>query len=109
MTSAFSLLAEKKGMKSELPTLTYYYFDGWMLCNKITVIVNDLKKTHGDKVKFQTFKVSAPGSKEAIKEAKLTNHGIVCKDVKGKIITTVDGHNYKKDKVVAAMNKLLGK
>jgi len=28
MTSAFSLLAEKKGMKSELPTLTYYYFDG---------------------------------------------------------------------------------
>ena len=28
MTSAFSLMAEKKGMKSELPTLTYYYFDG---------------------------------------------------------------------------------
>ena len=28
MTSALSLLAEKKGMKSELPTLTYYYFDG---------------------------------------------------------------------------------
>ena len=28
MTASFSLLAEKKGMKSELPTLTYYYFDG---------------------------------------------------------------------------------
>lgn len=80
-----------------------------MLCNKITVIVNDLKKEHGKKINFQTFKVSAKGSKEAIKEAKLTNHGIVCKDVNGKIITTVDGHNYKKDKVVEAMNKLLKK
>ena len=28
MASAFSLMAEKKGMKSELPTMTYYYFDG---------------------------------------------------------------------------------
>lgn len=28
MTSALTLFAEKKDMKSELPTLTYYYFDG---------------------------------------------------------------------------------
>ena len=28
MTCSLSLMAEKKGMKSELPTLTYYYFDG---------------------------------------------------------------------------------
>jgi hypothetical protein len=80
-----------------------------MLCNKITVIVNDLKKVHSKEINFQTIKVVAPGSAEAIKEAKLTNHGIVCKDTKGKIVTTVDGHKYKKDKVLAAMNTLLKK
>lgn len=69
--------------------------------------MNDLKKDNGNKVNFQTIKVGAKGSKEAIKEAKLESHGIVCKDTNGKIITTVNGHNYKKDKVVAAMKKLL--
>ena len=80
-----------------------------MLCSKITVIVNDLKKDYGKKLNIKTIAVSAKGSKEAIKAAKLTNHGIVGKDKNGKIITTVDGHKYKKDKVLEAMKKLTGK
>ena len=80
-----------------------------MLCNKITVIVNDLKKDYGKKLDIKTIKVSAAGSAAEIKKAKLKNHGIVGKDVNGKIIATVDGHNYKNDKVVEAMKKLLAK
>ena len=80
-----------------------------MLCTKITVIVNDLKKQekYSKKINITTVKMSEKGSKEAVKEAKLTNHGIVGKDASGKIVVTVDGHNYKKDKVVAALDKLL--
>ena len=80
-----------------------------MLCNKITVIVNDLKKDYGKKLDIKTVKVGSAGSAEAIKAAKLTNHGIIGKDIKGKIVTTVDGHNYKKDKVEEAMKALLAK
>ncbi|MCH2205655.1 MAG: hypothetical protein MK132_07280 [Lentisphaerales bacterium] len=71
--------------------------------------MNDLKKDNGNKVNFRTIVVGAKGSKDAIKEAKLDSHGIICRDVNGKIVTTVNGHNYKKEKVVAAMNKLLHK
>ena len=107
--AAFCLQAESKMDKSKVPTFTYYYFDAWPLCNKITVIVNDLKKekTYAGKVNIKTVKMGTPGSKEAVKEAKLTNHGIVGKDIKGNIVATVDGHSYKKDKVVEALNKLL--
>ena len=108
--SAMSLFAETqtaKEAKSELPTFTYYYYDGWPLCNKITVIVNDLKKDYDKKVSIKTIKVGAPGSAEAIKEAKLTNHGIIGKDRSGNIVATVDGHKYKKDKVLEAMKKVL--
>jgi hypothetical protein len=80
-----------------------------MLCNKITVIVNDLKKEYGKKIDIKTIAVSAKGSKEAIKAAKLESHGIVGKDTKGTIIATVNGHNYKKDKVLEAMKKLVSK
>ena len=71
--------------------------------------MNDLKKdkAYAGKVNIQTIKMGTPGSEKAVKEAKLTNHGIIGKDAKGKIVATVDGHNYKKDKVVEAMNKLL--
>lgn len=108
--SAMSLFAETqtaKDAKSALPTLTYYYYDGWPLCNKITVIVNDLKKDYDKTLNIKTLKVGAPGSAEAIKEAKLTNHGIIGRDINGKIVATVDGHKYKKDKVLEAVKKIL--
>jgi hypothetical protein len=69
--------------------------------------VNDLKKDYGKKLNIKTLKVAAPGSAEAIKEAKLTNHGIIGRDSSGKIVATVDGHKYKKDKVLEAVKKVL--
>ena len=71
--------------------------------------MDDLKKdkTYSGKVNIKTILMTAPGSKEAVKEAKLTNHGIVGKNAAGKIIVTVDGHSYKKDKVVKALDELL--
>ena len=107
--AAFSMQAESKAEEAKLPTFTYYYCNGWPLCNKITVIVNDLKKdkAYSGKINMKTISMTSPGSKEAVKEAKLTNHGIVGKDSAGKIVVTVDGHSYKKDKVLEALDKLL--
>ena len=79
------------------------------MCNKITVIVNDLKKQYGKKIVIKTISMKAKGSREAVKAAKLTNHGIIAKDVNGKIVATVDGHNYKKPKVEEVMKKLISK
>ena len=80
-----------------------------MMCAKITTIVNGLQKEYGKRIIIKTAAVKAKGSKEALKEAKITSHGIVGKDVNGKIIATVSGHNYKKDKVLEVFNKLLAK
>ena len=107
--SAVTLFAEKpKADGTKLPTFTYYYYDGWMMCSKITAIVNGLKKEYGTKVVIKTIAVKAEGSKEAIKIAKLKGHGIVGKDTSGKIIVAISGHNYKKDKVVGAFTTLVG-
>ena len=79
-----------------------------MMCNKITAIVNGLKKEYGKKIIIKTVTVKAKGSAEAIKAAKIVGHGIVGKDVSGKIVSTVSGHNYKKDRVVKVFKTLLG-
>jgi len=80
-----------------------------MMCNKITAIVNGLKKEYGKKVIIKTITMKAKGSAEAIKAAKIDGHGIIGKDVNGKIVTTVSGHNYKKDRVVKVFKALLTK
>ena len=79
------------------------------MCNKITTIVNGLEKDYENKVIIRLIKVKTKGSKEAIAVAKLVGHGIVGKDASGKIIATVSGHSYKKDKVVEVFSKLLAK
>ncbi len=80
-----------------------------MLCNKITVIVNDQNKKHGKNITIATIKVGEGQSEEEIKKAKLTTHGIVAKDKNGKLVTAVEGHNYGKAKVVEVINTLLQK
>jgi hypothetical protein len=79
-----------------------------VLCAKITVIVNDLKKTDGSKIDFKAIKVGDGNSAEEIKKAKLASHGIVAKDKNGKLVTKVDGHTYGKDKVQEVVDLLLG-
>ncbi len=69
------------------------------MCAKVTVIVNDLKEEHADKVTIETVKVGAGDSKKEIEAAGLKVHGIVARDAKGEIVTTVEGHSYGKDKV----------
>lgn len=80
-----------------------------MFCSKITVIVNDLKKVHGNQIELVTMKVGAGNSVEEIKKAKLKTHGIIAKDKSGRIVVKVDGHNYGKDKVLEVIAKLEGK
>ena len=77
------------------------------MCDKVTVIVNDQKEKHGTKIDFSTVKVGVSDSAEEIKKAKLKGHGIVGKDKAGKIVTTVDGHSYGKEKVAEVVAKLL--
>ena len=77
-----------------------------MLCSKITVIVNDLKKTHGDKIAISTIKMGEGTSAEEVKKAKLKTHGIVAKDKGGKLVAAVEGHNYGKEKVLEVLGKL---
>lgn len=78
-----------------------------MLCDKITVIVNDQSKKHGKKVAISACKVGEGNSKEDIKNAKLASHGIVARDKNGKLVAAVEGHNYGKAKVVEVISKLL--
>lgn len=77
-----------------------------MLCNKITVIVNDLKKEHRKTIELVTVKVGSGNSAEEIKKAKLKTHGIIAKDKAGKVIATVDGHSYGKAKILEVLAKL---
>ena len=70
-----------------------------MLCSKVTVIVNDQKKKHSKDIDIKAVKVGDGDSAKQIKDAKLKSHGIIAKDKDGKIVATVDGHNYGKEKV----------
>lgn len=76
------------------------------MCNKIKVIVNDLKKTQGAEVAFENVVVSQE-TKEEIKKAKLKGHGIIAKDKEGKVIQTLSGHSYDDKAVKAIVTKLL--
>jgi len=71
--------------------------------------VNDQKKKHGKSITIATVKVGEGQSKEEIKKAKLTTHGIVAKDKNGKLVTAVEGHNYGRAKVEEVINRLLRK
>ena len=102
-------LVTKAAAESKVPTLTYYYFDGWPLCAKISVIVNDLKKTKGKEITFKNVLVGTGKSKEEIKKAKLKGHGIIAKDKSGKLVDTIEGHTYGKKEVDAVVAKLLAK
>ena len=77
------------------------------MCNKIKVIVDDLKKEHGTSINFSNVSMSASGSAAAVSEAKLQTHGIIAKDASGKIVKTVEGHSYGKDKVAKVVKTLL--
>ena len=70
-----------------------------MLCAKISVIVNDLKKKDSSKIAFKTVKVGDGDSTKEIKAAKLASHGIIARDKYGKLVTKVDGHAFGKEKV----------
>ena len=78
-----------------------------MLCAKISVIVNDLKKKDSSKIAFKTVKVGDGDSTNEIKAAKLASHGIIAKDKHGKLVTKVDGHAFGKEKVEEVIQKLL--
>ena len=80
-----------------------------MLCNKITVIVNDQKTKHAEKLSISAVKVGAGKSREDIKSAKLATHGIVARDKDGKLVAAVEGHRYGEAKVVEEVNKLLAR
>ena len=77
------------------------------MCNKIKVIVDDLKKEHGDKISFTNVTMNNPASTKAVSDAKLKSHGIVAKDASGKVVKTVEGHSYGKDKVEKVVDALL--
>ena len=106
-----SLAEDKKQSesKAQKPSLTYYYFDGWVFCSKITVIVNDEKKKHSSKINIKAIKVGEGNSSNELKKAKIASHGIIAKDKKGEILTTVEGHNYGKEKIKEVISLILNK
>jgi aerobic-type carbon monoxide dehydrogenase small subunit (CoxS/CutS family) len=71
--------------------------------------VNDLQKVHGTEINFVTKSMSAAGSAEEVKAAGIASHGIIAKDAAGKVVTTVEGHSYQKDKVEEVVKTLLAK
>lgn len=79
------------------------------MCAKIKVIVNDLEKTHGEKVKFQNTLVGSGDSAEQIKKAKLKGHGVIANNKDGELVQIMNGHAYGKKEVEAVVAKLLEK
>jgi hypothetical protein len=79
------------------------------MCDKITVIVNDLKKTHGTKLNIVTAKVGTGDSAKELKKAKIEGHGIIAKDQSGKLVVAVEGHSYGQKKVDEVVAMLLPK
>ena len=69
------------------------------MCAKVTVIVNGLKDEHADTVVIEAVKVGAGDSKKEIAESDIKVHGIIAKNAGGEIVTTVEGHDYGKEKV----------
>lgn len=79
------------------------------MCGKIQTIVDGLKKTHGDKVAFANFDVSTKEGVEAVKKSNLEGHGLLAKDLDGKIVEAIEGHNYGKDRVQKVVKLLTEK
>ena len=79
------------------------------MCDKIKVIVNDLKKTQGEEINFKNILVGSEKSAGEIKKAKLEGHGIIANDKDGKLVQIVNGHAYGKKEVEAVVAKLLPK
>ena len=52
------------------------------------------------------MKVGEGDSKKEIKDSDLELHGIIAKNAKGKIVTTVEGHSYGKEKVEEVIAEL---
>jgi len=69
--------------------------------------VNDLKKTKGTEITFKNIAVSAKGSAEEIKKAKLKGHGIIAKNKDGKLVKIINGHNYGKKEIQLIIDQLL--
>ncbi|MCP4848132.1 MAG: hypothetical protein GY899_09330 [Verrucomicrobiaceae bacterium] len=69
--------------------------------------MNDQKKKYSSKLNIKAVKVGEGDSATEIKNAKLASHGIVAKDKSGKLVATVNGHNYGKEKVAEVIGKLL--
>lgn len=46
-------------------------------------------------------------SKEEVKKAGLTSHGLVGNDKDGKLVQAIEGHSYGKEKVEAVLKELL--
>ena len=61
------------------------------------------------KIDIAAVKVGEGNSTEELKKAKLKSHGIIAKDNKGSIITTVEGHSYGKEKVNEVISLILKK
>ncbi|NNE90327.1 MAG: hypothetical protein HKN23_01645 [Verrucomicrobiales bacterium] len=53
------------------------------------------------------MKVGEGDSAKEIKDAGLESHGIIAKSADGKIVTTVEGHSYGKEKIEEVIAKLL--
>ena len=77
------------------------------MCNKIKVIVNDLKKTEGQKIIFNNVLVGSGKSKEELKKAKIKGHGLVAHNKDGELVKAIEGHVFGKKEVQAVVKKLL--
>lgn len=69
--------------------------------------MNDQKKKNSSKLDIKAVKVGDGDSAKEIEDAKLKGHGIIAKDKDGKLLTTVDGHDYGKAKVDEVIKLLL--
>ena len=58
-------------------------------------------------IKFTNVNMNSKKAQTAVKKAGLSSHGIIATNAEGKVVKTVEGHSYGKEKVKEVVDALL--
>lgn len=78
-----------------------------MLCRKVEPMVRGLAKDYDGRVECRIENYAEGDSPALITEHGLDKHGMIVTDASGKLLWKESGHKQQRDKVAAALDKLL--
>lgn len=70
--------------------------------------MDGLEDEYAGRVTFQLIPAKADGFKEDVARYELETHGLVGFDAAGEVVVTLPGHNFGREEIVAAVERVLG-